>query len=67
MPLSSGGLGHQPVPADAETDEFIAAVRDAGVQLIGLNFFAGDLAGDDWRAVDPARSAEFPLVTLPSR
>jgi hydroxypyruvate isomerase len=51
---------HQPVPADAETDEFIAAVRDAGVQLIGLNFFAGDLAGDDCGVLSiPARSAEF--------
>ena len=36
-----------PVPADAEIDKFVAAVRDAGVQLIGLNFFAGDLAGPD--------------------
>jgi hydroxypyruvate isomerase len=51
---------HQPVPADAETDALIAAVHDAGVQLIGLNFFAGDLAGDDCGVLSiPARSAEF--------
>jgi hydroxypyruvate isomerase len=51
---------HQPVPPDAEIDAFIAAIRDAGVQLIGLNFFAGDLAGPDCGVLSiPARSAEF--------
>jgi hydroxypyruvate isomerase len=51
---------HQPVPTDAETDAFIAAVRDAGVQLTGLNFFAGDLAGADCGVLSiPARSSEF--------
>jgi hydroxypyruvate isomerase len=50
----------QPVPADAEVDAFVAAVRDAGVQLVGLNFFAGDLAGPDCGVLSvPARSAEF--------
>jgi hydroxypyruvate isomerase len=49
-----------PAPPKAETDRFIAAVRDAGVQLIGLNFFAGDLAGADCGVLSiPARSAEF--------
>ena len=28
----------QPVPADADVDAFVSAVRNAGVQLIGLNF-----------------------------
>jgi hydroxypyruvate isomerase len=50
----------QPVPADADVDAFVAAVRDAGVQLIGLNFFAGDLAGPDCGVLSiPARSGEF--------
>ena len=50
----------QPVPPDAEIDAFIAAVRDAGVHLIGLNYFAGDLAGADCGVLSiPARSAEF--------
>jgi hydroxypyruvate isomerase len=50
----------QPVPPDAEIDRFVAAVRDAGVQLIGLNFFAGDIAGADCGVLSiPARSAEF--------
>jgi hydroxypyruvate isomerase len=50
----------QPVPADTDVDAFIAAVRDAGVQLIGLNFFAGDLAGSDCGVLSiPARSGEF--------
>jgi hydroxypyruvate isomerase len=50
----------QPVPADREIDAFLAAVRDAGVHLIGLNFFAGDLAGPDSGVLSiPARSSEF--------
>ena len=50
----------RPVPPDAEIDRFIAAVRDAGVQLIALNFFAGDVAGSDCGVLSiPARSAEF--------
>jgi len=48
------------VPADAEVDAFVATVRDAGVQLAGLNFFAGDMPGGDRGLVSwPARSAEF--------
>jgi hydroxypyruvate isomerase len=50
----------QPVPADHEIDAFLAAVRDAGVHLVGLNFFAGNLAGADCGVLSiPARSAEF--------
>jgi hydroxypyruvate isomerase len=50
----------QPVPPDTEIDKFVTAVRDAGVHLIGLNFFAGDLAGADCGVLSiPARSAEF--------
>ncbi len=37
----------QPVPADRDVDAFVTAVQDAGVQLVGLNFFAGDLGGPD--------------------
>jgi hydroxypyruvate isomerase len=49
-----------PVPADAEVDAFVNAVRDAGVRLIGLNFFAGDLFGPDAGVLSiPARSPEF--------
>jgi hydroxypyruvate isomerase len=48
------------VPADSPVDEFAAAVDEAGVQLIGLNFFAGDMPGGDRGLVSwPARSAEF--------
>jgi hydroxypyruvate isomerase len=50
----------QPVPADREIDAFVAAVRDAGVRLVGLNFFAGDLAGPDCGVLSvPARAQEF--------
>lgn len=37
----------QAVPSDREADDFVRAVRDAGVQLAGLNFFAGDMPGGD--------------------
>jgi hydroxypyruvate isomerase len=50
----------RPVPADADVDAFVAAIRDARVQLIGLNFFAGDLAGPDAGVLSiPDRSAQF--------
>ncbi|PXY27120.1 hydroxypyruvate isomerase family protein [Prauserella muralis] len=35
------------VPGDAEVDAFVSAVTDAGVALVGLNFFAGDMPGGD--------------------
>jgi hydroxypyruvate isomerase len=48
------------VPADKDVDAFISAIQDAGVQLVGLNFFAGDMpAGDRGLVSWPARSAEF--------
>jgi hydroxypyruvate isomerase len=50
----------QPVPGDAEVETFVRAVRDAGVQLVGLNFFAGDLAGPDCGVLSiPSRSNMF--------
>lgn len=50
----------QPTPPQAEVDAFVAAVRDAGVQLVGLNFFAGDLAGPDAGVLSiTSRSDEF--------
>lgn len=49
-----------PVPSDREVDALIRAVDDAGVQLVGLNFFAGDLTGPDAGVLSiPARSQEF--------
>ncbi|HKC28852.1 MAG TPA: TIM barrel protein, partial [Jatrophihabitans sp.] len=49
-----------PVPGDAAVDAFVRAVRDAGVQLVGLNFFAGDLAGPDCGVLSiPRRSQQF--------
>jgi hydroxypyruvate isomerase len=48
------------VPADKDVEAFIAAVQNAGVQLVGLNFFAGDMAGGDRGLVSwPGRTAEF--------
>lgn len=34
-------------PDDGEVDAFVRSVRDAGVALAGLNFFAGDMPGGD--------------------
>lgn len=45
------------VPGDAEVEGFVTAIRDAGVQLVGLNFFAGDMPGGDRGLVSwPKRS-----------
>jgi hydroxypyruvate isomerase len=49
-----------PVPSDAEVDAFVAAVQDAGVQLTGLNFAAGDMASGDRGLVSwPGRAGEL--------
>jgi hydroxypyruvate isomerase len=48
------------VPSDAETTAFERAITDAGVQLTGLNFNAGNMPGGDRGLVSwPARSTEF--------
>jgi hydroxypyruvate isomerase len=48
------------VPGDREVDGFVRAVRGAGLRLVGLNFFAGDMPGGDRGLVSwPARAAEF--------
>ena len=50
----------QPVPADREVDAFVGAIQEAGVQLVGLNFFAGDLAGPDCGVLSiPDRVQQF--------
>jgi hydroxypyruvate isomerase len=48
------------VPGDRDVDAFVRAVQEAGVRLVGLNFFAGDMPGGDRGLVSwPARGAEF--------
>ncbi|MGH3440328.1 MAG: hydroxypyruvate isomerase family protein [Sciscionella sp.] len=48
------------VPSDREVDEFVRAINDAGVRLVGLNFFAGDMPGGDRGLVSwPGRGTEF--------
>lgn len=50
----------QAAPSDVEVAAFERAVTDAGVALVGLNFFAGDMpAGDRGLVSWPARSTEF--------
>ncbi|MCK9796051.1 TIM barrel protein [Isoptericola sp. 4D.3] len=49
-----------PTPAADEVDAFVAALADAGVQLTGLNFDAGDMPGGDRGLVSwPQRSADL--------
>jgi hydroxypyruvate isomerase len=49
-----------PVPDDREVDAFVRAIRDAGVQLVGLNFFAGQLTGPDAGVLSiPDRAGQF--------
>lgn len=48
------------VPAQHEVDGFVTAIQDAGVQLTGLNFFAGDMpAGDRGLISWIGREGEF--------
>jgi hydroxypyruvate isomerase len=48
------------VPSDTDVQRFVSAITDAGVQLVGLNFFAGDMPGGDRGLVSwPGRSTEF--------
>ncbi len=48
------------VPDDADIARFEGALTDAGVQLTGLNFFAGDMPGGDRGLASwPARTSEF--------
>ena len=49
-----------PTPPDAEVAAFIRAIQDAGVQLTGLNFAAGDMpAGDRGILSNPAMTQAF--------
>lgn len=48
------------VPGESEVDAFVRSVRDEGVRLVGLNFFAGDMPGGERGVLsDPARVSEF--------
>lgn len=54
-----------PVPTSRDVDAFVASVLEAGVKLIGLNFFAGDLpAGERGVASVPGRGREL-VESLP--
>ena len=48
------------MPADREVDAFIDTLQNAGIELTGLNFFAGDMAGGDRGLVSwKSRTSEF--------
>jgi len=48
------------VPDDEQVEQFERAIRNAGVELVGLNFAAGDMPGGDRGLVSwPERSQEF--------
>jgi hydroxypyruvate isomerase len=47
-------------PDEAEIDAFVDSITAAGVRLIGLNFFAGDMPAGDRGVVSwPGRESEF--------
>ncbi|PMB97043.1 hydroxypyruvate isomerase family protein [Brevibacterium luteolum] len=48
----------QPAPSSGDVDQFVAALDEAGVDLRGLNFWAGDMAGGDrgMVSIESARS-----------
>lgn len=49
-----------PDPDRAAVDDLLAAIRDAGVRLVALNFWAGDMpAGERGVATDTNRSGEL--------
>ncbi|WP_253862491.1 hydroxypyruvate isomerase family protein [Prauserella halophila] len=53
-------FGAVAVPTGAEVDAFVSAIADAGVSLVSLNFFAGDMAAGDSGLVSwPGREAEL--------
>lgn len=53
-PFASAG------PSDAEVDAFVTSVTDAGVELVAMNTFAGDVAAGERGIVsEPHRKAEF--------
>jgi hydroxypyruvate isomerase len=48
------------VPAESDVDAFVRSVRDEGMRLVGLNFFAGDMAAGQRGVLShPARAGEF--------
>src|SRR6201992_3072903 len=48
------------VPSDGEADAFVRSVKDAGVELVSLNFHTGDMAAGERGIVShPARVAQF--------
>ena len=50
----------EPVPSGADADAFCAAIEDAGVRLVALNLYAGDMAaGERGVLSDPSRLEEF--------
>jgi hydroxypyruvate isomerase len=49
-----------PTPPDADVSAFVRAIQDAGVQLTGLNFAAGDMpSGDRGILSNPASTQAF--------
>jgi hydroxypyruvate isomerase len=47
-------------PSDSDVDRFARSIEDAGVDLVGLNFAAGDMpAGDRGLVSWPGRESEF--------
>jgi hydroxypyruvate isomerase len=53
-------FGADPYPSDAEVDAFVAVLNAAGVRLVGLNFYAGDMPGGERGVLShPDRQQDF--------
>ncbi len=53
-------FGADPEPADPDVNDFLGAIEDAEVDLVALNFFAGDMpAGERGVASLPDRAEQF--------
>lgn len=48
----------RPVPTDKEADGFVAAIEDAGVELVSLNFLTGDVAAGQRGLLSAPHAAE---------
>ncbi|CAN5295667.1 TIM barrel protein [soil metagenome] len=54
-----------PEPAEGDVDDLVRAVTDAGVQLVGLNFYAGDLPDGDRGVLSIPAEAEAFKANVP--
>jgi hydroxypyruvate isomerase len=55
-----------PVPGDEEADSFVAAIADAGVDLVSLNFITGNIAAGERGLLSVPKSADAFRANVPA-